>query len=96
MLPTSKEREAYTADHDYEPLEKYNLEHNDYEDIIQAPSDISKQEPEKLSLDNEYESTPCPAYASVSTSSIHGNNELETSSIGSPSVQDDEKDNEVK
>ena len=86
MLPTSEEREVYCSDHDYEPLEKYN-QHNDSEDVIQAPSDSSKPEPEL---------TPCPAYDSVATTSIHGNNELEMSFIESTSVQDDEKDNEMK
>lgn len=92
ILPTSKERELYEADHEYEPLEKYN-QHNDY-DNIQAPSDSSKCkiEPENLSLDGDYESIPCPAYISVVTTSIHANDQLEASSIGS---QDDQKDNEV-
>jgi hypothetical protein len=72
MLSTSKEREVY-VDHDYEPLEKYN-QPNDYEDIIQAPSDSSNMEPEKLSLDNAYEPTPCSAHVTMATTCINGNN----------------------
>lgn len=90
--PTSREREVYKGNHEYEALEKYNQQNN-YDDI-EAPSDSSKVEPEKLSLDGDYESTPCPAYDIVSVItnySIHGNDEVETSSIGSTSVQEDHK-----
>ena len=82
MVSTSKEREFYEIDHDYEMLDKYNQHYED----IQAP-------PPKL--EDDYKSTPCPAYVSVATTSIHSDDELETSFIGSTMMQDDQKDDEI-
>ena len=97
LPPINKEREVdetiETADHEYEIPDKYSQA--TYEDI--KPPAKLKPEAEAVQLQplpstGDYEFTPCPAYVTMTTTSIHGNtNEAaETPSTQPTTAQDDQ------
>ena len=77
---TNKEREVYEnieADHEYEILDKYNQA--TYDDVKipppakSQPAEVEAVQLQPLASTGDYEFTQCPAYVSVTTTSIHGN-----------------------
>ena len=69
LSPTTKERDVYEtieADHEYEILDKYNLNQPQYDDVKVPPPAEPKPEVQ-LQPSGDYEFTQCPAYVPMAT-----------------------------
>ena len=98
LSPTSKERAVYETiegDHEYEILDKYNLQPQ-YDDVKIPPVKPERLvQPQPLSAPaGDYDFTQCPAYIAVSTTttSIHGNTNELVNTPGSVPPTADQKD----
>ena len=66
------------ADHEYEILDQYNQAYEDVKipPLKYEPANVQLQKP--LSSTGDYDYTQCPAYVSVATAGIHGNQDALT------------------